>query len=144
MNKIFIIGRLTAEPENRTTPNGISVTTLRVAVNRRMNRDQTDFFNVVTWRGLADNCARYLVKGQQVAVEGELQMRTYEAKDGTNRTAVEIQADNVEFLAKPGESRGGSGAAPAKPKQQPVPSDEGDIFASEMSGVLVEDEELPF
>lgn len=143
MNKIFIIGRLTAEPENRTTPNGISVTTLRVAVNRRMNRDQTDFFNVVTWRGLADNCARYLIKGQQVAVEGELQIRSYEAKDGTTRTVVEIQADNVEFLAKPGESRGSAPAAP-KPKPQPVPSDEGDIFASEMSGVLVEDEDLPF
>lgn len=143
MNKIFIIGRLTAEPENRTTPNGISVTTLRVAVNRRMNRDQADFFNVVTWRGLADNCARYLVKGQQVAVEGELQTRSYEAKDGTTRTVVEIQADNVEFLAKPGESRG-SGASAPKPKPQPMPSDEGDIFASEMSGVLVEDEELPF
>ena len=64
MNKVFIIGRLTKAPEHRTTPNGISVTTFSVAVTRRMNREESDFLNVVTWRGLADNCAKYLVKGQ--------------------------------------------------------------------------------
>ena len=130
MNKIFIIGRLTAEPENRTTPNGISVTTLRVAVNRRMNRDQTDFFNVVTWRGLADNCARYLVKGQQVAVEGELQMRAYEDRDGTKRTAIEINANNVEFLAKAGQ-------------RTETPAAQESDFAL-YGGELPEDGELPF
>ena len=102
MNKVFIIGRLTKAPEHRTTPNGVSVTTLSVAVTRRMNREQSDFFNVIAWRGLADNCAKYLVKGQQVAAAGELRTRSYEANDGSKRYVTEIQADDIEFLAKPG------------------------------------------
>lgn len=102
MNKVFIIGRLTKEPELRTTPNGVNVATMSVAVTRRMNREQTDFFNVIAWRGLADNCAKYLVKGQQVAVAGELRTRSYEANDGSKRYVTEIQAEDIEFLAKPG------------------------------------------
>lgn len=123
MNKIMIIGRLTREPEQRTTGNGVNVTKFTVAVNRAFDREKADFFDVVTWRGLADNCARYLTKGQQVAVEGELQNRTYEAKDGTKRTVTEIQAAHVEFLAK----------AADKPIQN-----------EEMTGVFVDEEELPF
>lgn len=102
MNKVFIVGRLTKEPELRTTPNGVNVVTMSVAVTRRMNREQADFFNVIAWRGLADNCAKYLVKGQQVAVAGELRTRSYEANDGSKRYVTEIQADDIEFLAKPG------------------------------------------
>lgn len=102
MNKVFIVGRLTKAPEHKTTPNGVSVTTLSVAVTRRTNREQADFFNVIAWRGLADNCAKYLVKGQQVAVAGELRTRSYEANDGSKRYVTEIQADDIEFLAKPG------------------------------------------
>lgn len=101
MNKVFIVGRLTRDPEHRTTPNGISVTTFSVAVTRRTNREESDFLNVVVWRGLADSCAKYLVKGQQVAVCGELRTRSYDAKDGTKRYMTEIQAEDVEFLAKP-------------------------------------------
>lgn len=131
MNRITIIGRLTRDPELRITPNGISVANFSVAVNRRSDREKTDFLNVITWRGLADNCAKYLEKGQQVAVEGELQIRSYEAKDGTTRTIVEIQADNVEFLAKAGQSGGGGRAASSNP-------------AEEMNGVLVDEDDLPF
>ncbi|MBR4079191.1 MAG: single-stranded DNA-binding protein [Christensenellaceae bacterium] len=145
MNKVFLIGRLTNAPENRQTPNGVSVTTFSVAVNRRMNREVTDYFNIVAWRGLADTCARYLVKGQQVAVEGELQTRSYDGKDGVKRYVTEIVADNVEFLAKP---NGAAGAAAAPfPAQEPMgkgrPSG-ADMFAQEMGDVLMEDEELPF
>ena len=75
---------------------------MSVAVTRRMNREQADFFNVIAWRGLADNCAKYLVKGQQIAVAGELRTRSYEANDGSKRYLTEIQADDIEFLAKPG------------------------------------------
>lgn len=150
MNKVFIVGRLTKEPELRTTPNGVNVATMSVAVTRRMNREQADFFNVIAWRGLADNCAKYLVKGQQIAVVGELRTRSYDAKDGTKRYVTEIQADDIEFLAKPGAAgsgasgsygggnRAGYGSAPAA-----APKDD-DLFASEMSDVLVDDEELPF
>lgn len=100
MNKVFIVGRLTRDPEHRTTPNGISVTTFSVAVTRRAGKE-SDFLNVVAWRGLADNCAKYLVKGQQAAVCGELRTRSYDAKDGSRRYVTEIQADDVEFLARP-------------------------------------------
>ena len=136
MNRITIIGRLTREPELRTTPNGISVANFSVAVNRRFDREKADFFNVITWRGLADNCARYLEKGQQVAVEGELQIRSYEAKDGAARTVVEIQADNVEFLAKAGQSGGKAASSD--------PTEEGGALAPEMKGVLVDEDDLPF
>lgn len=101
MNKVFIVGRLTRDPEHRTTPNGISVTTFTVAVTRRTNREESDFLNVVVWRGLAESCAKYLVKGQQAAVCGELRTRSYDAKDGSRRYVTEILAEDVEFLAKP-------------------------------------------
>ena len=147
MNKVFIIGRLTRDPEHRTTPNGISVTTFSVAVTRRMKRDEADFLNVVAWRGLADTCAKYLIKGQQVAVAGELRTRSYDAKDGTKRYVTEIQADDVEFLAKPG--AGGAGMGSAGGYERPAPAaqpaaTESDIFASEMGETLMDDEQLPF
>lgn len=101
MNKVFIIGRLTKAPEHRTTPNGISVTTFSVAVTRRTNKEESDFLNIVVWRRLAESCAKYLVKGQQAAVCGELRTRSYDAKDGSRRYVTEILAEDVEFLAKP-------------------------------------------
>lgn len=130
MNKCFIIGNLTKAPECRTTPNGVSVTTFTVAVQRRFKRDETDYLNVVTWRGLADNCARYLVKGQKVAVCGEIQTRSYEAQDGGKRYVTEIVADDVEFLNKPSGAQQGGGYA-----QEPE---------SELGELVEEDECLPF
>ncbi|MGI6665543.1 MAG: single-stranded DNA-binding protein [Christensenellaceae bacterium] len=149
MNKVFIVGRLTRAPEARTTPNGVSVTTFNVAVTRRMNREEADFINVVTWRGLADNCAKYLVQGQQVAVAGEIRTRNYEAQDGTRRYVTEIQADDVEFLARPGGGAANySGQAASSGYEDnnipAAPKEDGDIFAAEMSDVLLDDEELPF
>lgn len=85
---------------------------------------------MVTWRGLADSCATYLEKGQQVAVEGELQIQSYTAKDGTTRTAVEINANNVEFLAKAGQ------------RTEETPAQESDFAL--YGGELPRDGELPF
>ena len=129
MNKVFIVGRLTRDPEHRTTPNGISVTTFSVAVTRRTNREESDFLNVVAWRGLADSCAKYLVKGQQVAVCGELRTRSYDAKDGTKRYVTEILAEDVEFLAKP---KG------AESREEPS-----GMFAPD-DGYMPDDDDLPF
>lgn len=112
MNKVFLIGRLTRDPELSTVGSGISVCKLYLAVNRKYkNADgetETDFFNIVSWRGLADNAAKYLVKGQQCAVMGSIQNRSYEDKDGNKRYATDIVAEDVEFLAKPntGENKG--------------------------------------
>lgn len=124
MNKVFIVGRLTRDPEHRTTPNGISVTTFSVAVTRRMNREESDFLNVVAWRGLADNCAKYLVKGQQAAVCGELRTRSYDAKDGTKRYVTEIQADDVEFLAKPKGTESSEEPSGMWGTEEPAPKDD--------------------
>lgn len=103
MNKITIIGRLTNDPEKRATNKGTSVTTFTVAVTRRFpnaNGDkESDFFRVQAWRSLADSCEKYLSKGKQVAVIGELQPRTYEGKDGKTRFSLEVSADEVEFLS---------------------------------------------
>ena len=108
MNKVFLIGNLTRDPELSETNSGISVCRISIAVNRRRTGDgepQTDFFNVTAWRGIADNVAKYCKKGNKIAVTGSIQMRQYEAQDGTKRTAVDIVADDVEFLTpKPQES----------------------------------------
>lgn len=129
MNKAFIIGRLTKAPELKTTPNGISVVTFTVAVTRRANREESDYLNVVAWRGLAESCAKYLVKGQQAAVCGELRTRSYDAKDGSRRYVTEILAEDVEFLAKP---KG------AERREEPS-----GMFAPD-GGYMPDDDDLPF
>lgn len=98
LNRVLLIGNLVEEPELRYTPNGTAVGKIRIAVTRTFNRDESDFFNVVTWRKTAENCANYLKKGAQVCVEGRLQTRSYEAQDGSKRWVTEVIADNVHFL----------------------------------------------
>ena len=86
MNKVYLIGNLTRDPEMRSTSTGIPVCNFSIAVNRRKRADgqqETDFFNIVTWRQLAELCSRYLAKGRKVAVSGSIQTRTYEAQDGS-------------------------------------------------------------
>ena len=99
MNKITVIGNLTKDPETRTTPNGNTVCTFTVAVNRKkVSEPQTDFFRVNAWGKLGELCARFLGKGRKVAVVGELQARTYDNKDGKTMLSLDVVADEVEFL----------------------------------------------
>jgi single-strand DNA-binding protein len=102
MNKTIIIGRLTRDPEMRTTTSGTNSTTFTVAVSRNYTgangERETDFLNCVAWRKQAENIAKYCTKGSQVAVEGRIQTRSYDAQDGTKRYVTEIIADNVTFL----------------------------------------------
>lgn len=97
MNKTILSGNLTKAPELRETPNGKSVATFSLAVKRDYG-DETDFFNIVVWGKNGENCAKYLDKGSKVLVVGQLQNRSYEAKDGSKRTVTEIQANEIEFL----------------------------------------------
>lgn len=107
MNKSIIIGNLSRDPELKTTASGISVCTFSVAVNRNFGeKKEVDFIPVVTWRGLADNCAKFLSKGKKVGVSGRIQVRNYEAGDGTKRYVTEIVADDVEFLSPKSEGSG--------------------------------------
>jgi single-strand DNA-binding protein len=109
MQRIFIIGNLTADPVLRATPNGTSVCNFTLAVNRRFpgadGQKVTDFFNIVAWRGLADTCNKYLARGKKAAIVGELQARTYTAKDGTTRMSLDVGADEVEFLSPKDEEK---------------------------------------
>ena len=108
MNKIFLIGNLTKAPEMRQTQSGLPVCTFSLAVNRRRSgregERETDYIDVVAWRGLAETCGKYLDKGRKVAVVGMLQTHRYEDKQGNKRTAFEVVADDVEFLSA-GEKR---------------------------------------
>ncbi len=114
LNSVIIMGRLTADPELRTTTNGLSVTSFTVAVDRRFQRQgeekQTDFISVVAWRQTADFVTRFFKKGQMIAVQGSLQVRNYEDKNGNKRTAYDVVADNVSFCGSKAEG-GNYGAA---------------------------------
>ena len=122
MNKVFLIGNLTKDPEMRSTQSGVAVCNFAIAVNRRFKNangeQETDFLNVIAWRQLAELCGKYLVKGRKVAVTGSIQTRTYEAKDGSKRTAWDIVADEVEFLTPQGHHSGtdGFGAPTGEPQ----------------------------
>ncbi len=147
LNCAIIMGRLTADPELRTTPNGISVTSFSVAVDRSYQKAgterQTDFINVVAWRQTAEFVSRYFHKGSMIAIQGSIQTRNYEDKNGNKRTAVEIVADNVSFCGSKAES--GTGAAPvaqATPAAPAAPAFS-TAGADDFSSMDVDDE-LPF
>lgn len=151
MNKVYLIGNLTRDPEMRSTSTGIPVCNFSIAVNRRKRADgqqETDFFNIVTWRQLAELCSRYLAKGRKVAVSGSIQTRTYEAQDGSKRSAFDIVADEVEFLssAQAGASSGEyhtPSPAPAAPRAPQAPAYNAPADAG-FTQVQVDDDELPF
>lgn len=103
LNRIILIGRLTRDPELRYTPaNGVAVATFTLAVNRRFSQPgqqrEADFIPVVVWKAQAENCAKFLGKGSLVAVEGRLQIRSYEDREGQKRTVAEVVAERVQFL----------------------------------------------
>ena len=106
MNKVILVGNLTRDPELSETPSGIAVCRFSIAVSRDYasadgNRE-TDFFNITVWRGRAENCGRYLKKGNKVAIVGSLQNRSYDDKDGNKRYVTDVVANEVEFLTPRG------------------------------------------
>jgi single-strand DNA-binding protein len=116
VNKVFLSGRLTQDPELRFTPSGIAVTTLRMAVNTTFRpkdgekREEVCYINVTVWRRMAETCAEYLRKGSPVFIEGRLQSRSWETQDGQKRTTIEVQSDRVQFLEWAGDRE----AAPSR------------------------------
>lgn len=100
-NLVVLTGRLTADPELKTTSNGISVTAFSIAVDRRYRsgeKRQTDFINVVAWRQSAEFITKYFKKGNLIGIEGSIQTRKYQDKNGNNRTAFEVVVNNVQFV----------------------------------------------
>lgn len=151
MNKVFLIGNLTKDPEMRSTQSGVAVCNFSIAVNRRFRNAQTgqqetDFLNVIAWRQLAELCNKYLAKGRKVAVTGSIQTRTYVVKDGSKRTAWDIVADEVEFLTQNQQSS--TQSAPGA-YTTAASKDSGAAYApqphNDFGGFTqVDDEELPF
>ena len=125
MNKVFLIGNLTRDPELTETASGVAVCHFAIAVNRNYSSQdgerQTDYFNCTAWRGLAESVARYAKKGKKVAVSGSIQIRNYEDNQGAKRTAVDIIAQDVEFLS-PRDNEDSFDDEPMKPasKRKPV------------------------
>lgn len=163
MNKVFLIGRLTRDPELRYTGSNIPVATFSLAVNRNFSNQngerEADFFNIVVWRKQAENCKNYLNQGSQVAIEGRLQSRSYDDKDGSKRYVTEVIADNVEFLGSKNSSNNSNnmnGPANSNNSSGPSPYDFGDTpepkgtdvdsnpFADFGASIEISDDELPF
>lgn len=148
MNKLFIVGNLTRDPELRITQSGISVCGFTVAVNRhRTSQDQgqpqADFFRVTAWRQLGENCNKYLAKGRKVCIVGPVSVSTYVGNDGITRAQMEITADDVEFLtpkseAQPEQNTANAVAGRLNQYATPAPK------PPEGGYVEVEDDDLPF
>lgn len=143
LNVVVLSGRLTQDPELKTTPNGISVCSFSIAVERRFKSGeerQSDFINIVTWRSSAEFVSKYFKKGQMIAIRGSIQTRRYQDKDGNNRTAFEVVADDVQFadFAR----REGDSAPAAAPAA--TPASYSNASAGDFTSIDDVDEDLPF
>ena len=157
MNKVFLIGRLSRDPELRHTTSGMAVCQINVAISRRTGQGkepETDFINVVVWDKQAENVSKYLAKGRQVAVEGRIQTRSYDNNEGKKTYVTEVIATNVEFLGSVSDNNTSkTSSVDENPfdvnAQEMAPEPEttsvdNDPFASFGEKVEISDSELPF
>lgn len=158
MNKVFLIGRLTRDPELRYTGSNVAVASFSLAVNRNYTNQagerEADFINIVVWRKQAENVKNYLSQGSQVAIDGRIQTRSYDDSEGKKRYVTEVVADNVEFLGT--KSSNVNNTSSNNEEQGPTPYDFGkspdekgtDVdsnpFADFGSSIEISDDELPF
>lgn len=146
LNTVILMGRLTADPELRTTNTNLSVLSFTVAVDRSYQSQgqerQTDFINCVAWRQNADFISKYFRKGQMIAIEGSIQTRSYEDKNGNKRTAFEVIVNRASFCG----SKSETGAAPADryPAPAAAPASYQNSAADDFSGVDAAEDDLPF
>lgn|SRR5690606_33996372 len=151
LNRVILIGRLTRDPELRYTPSGVAVTQFTLACDRPFTNNQgereADFIPIVTWRQLAETCANYLRKGRLTAVEGRIQVRSYDNNEGRRVYVTEVVADNVRFLESArnqDDTSGGSGGygTPRDPFNRN--DSKMDPFANDGSPIDLSDDDLPF
>ncbi len=144
LNRVFLIGRLTKDPEVRQTTNGTPVANFTIAINRRFRsptgevKEETTFVGIVAWQKLAELCRQYLSKGRAVLVEGKLQNRSWETEDGQKRSTLEIRADRIEFLEREFRSEVGALQEPGEP---PAPAEP---YAEPALDNGKSDDDLPF
>jgi single-strand DNA-binding protein len=132
LNIVILIGRLTADPELRTTNNGVSVTSFSVAVDRAYTKEkQTDFINCVAWRNSAEFISKYFSKGQMIALRGSLQQNNYTDKDGNKRTSYNVVVDSANFCG-------------GKETQSEPNVNYSNVDTSDFEEISVSDEDLPF
>lgn len=148
MNKVYLIGNLTRDPELRTTQSGINVSNFSIAVNRRFTdangQRGVDYFNIIAWRQMADLCARYIKKGSKVAIAGYIQTRTYQANDGSNRIAWDVVVDEIEFLSTPNNQTAAQPAEPTNAVAAPAVMPNYDAVPATIDMPQTEDDALPF
>ncbi|MDI3256682.1 MAG: single-stranded DNA-binding protein [Kyrpidia sp.] len=154
LNRIILIGRLTQDPELRYTPSGTPVANFTLAVDRprpnQMGERETDFINIVVWQKLGELCAQYLRKGRLAAVEGRLQIRSYENREGQRVRVAEVVADNVRFLDRAGDRESGQsgpppgGGTPWTDEPYSKGSGVDDPFADDSRRVDISEDDLPF
>ena len=141
-NLVVLTGRLTADPELKTTPSGVSVTTFSIAVSRRYKageETQADFINIVAWRQTAEFITKYLKKGSMIGIEGSIQTRRYVDKEGKNRTVFEVIANNAQFVESKRDS------APGIDTPVGAPASFSNASVNEFTSVPGEsDDDLPF
>jgi single-strand DNA-binding protein len=148
INRVILTGNLTRDPELRSTPGGTSVCSLRLAVNSRRKdssgewTDKPNYFDITVWGAQGENCANYLSKGRPVAVDGRLEWREWEAKDGSKRQSVEVIADSVQFLGSR-EGGGGGGNGNGFTATSDVPADTSDFEGAGVGG-SADDDDIPF
>lgn len=142
INSVVLMGRLTADPELRTTTTGKSVCSFSIAVDRGYSKNaeerQTDFINIVAWENTANFVCRYFSKGSMIAIQGQIQTRRYEDKTGAKRTAFEVVAREVSFCGSKSET--GTVSRPAASEQPPVYQNANQSDFEE----ITDDEDLPF
>lgn len=128
LNRVILMGRMVADPELKTTNSGVSVCSFRIAVDRSYVKNgeqrQTDFFDIVAWRSSAEFVCRHFTKGSLIAIDGQLQTRQYQTKDGSNRSTVEVVADNISFTGERKEQKQESGYS----TYDVMPEGYGDLF----------------
>lgn len=152
MNVIAVMGRLVADPELRQTSSGISTTTFTIACDRNYVKPgterQTDFFDIVAWRSTAEFASKYFRKGQLIAVNGSLQTRSYEDREGKKRKVYEIVADNLHFADSKSSGGGGGGQSYNQPAQRAIETAEPTAYAAgapeDFSAEIDDSEDLPF
>lgn len=132
LNLVVIMGRLTSQPELKTTQNGVSVSPFTVAVNRQYGEQQTDFIPCVAWRNTAEFITKYFGKGQSIVIQGSLQQRDFEDKQGNKRTAYEVVVSTADFCGK---------------KENPLKQEqnfENEVDTSEFEEISLAEQDLPF
>ncbi|PKF14034.1 single-stranded DNA-binding protein [Macrococcoides caseolyticum] len=146
LNRTVLVGRMTKDPEMRVSPSGVTVTTFTLAVNRAFKKDEVDFISVVCFKKAAENVNNFCSKGSLVGVDGRIQTRNYENKEGRKVYVTEVVADSVQFLETKGKNENAQQQAPQQNNAATPPqnANNGNPFANATGPIDISDDDLPF